>query len=384
MPRAASLILPFLAACAAVPPAAPPPSPPPITTAPSAVASAAPAPPSAPAAPAVEEDPEPDALTEPLAAATRSFTKVAVPKASSIVSIHGRSARDLWMLTGDGDVIEHDGARAGRVHRKPCLPTQPTQMVWRHDLVLTQPNEVLVYGVGPGNRGDSAETRAIFRGGRWHCELGGRSTPWVDVVDGVSWSAWHSYGGNESIQITVLGGPPAPVPHALGETLGPYHASMWMRTPTDVWMAGASALYRFLGVSWRVMPLPPRVQVVTLRAEEDGTAWVITAPAGDEPAYYEEAPAGDGLMRWDGKRFERLRVPLDFRASRVVGSGPRDVWFVGGGSVVHQWDGTSLRRADVGFRVTAAWGSPIAGTWLGGHQDGRARAAKLAPLGGVR
>jgi hypothetical protein len=383
MPRASLLLLPFLAACAAVPPAAPP-SPAPIPAAPSAAVTAAPAPPEPPSDATAPEDEDPEPLTEPLAAATRSFTPVALPKASSIVSIHGRSPRELWMLTGDGDVIEHDGARAGRVHRKPCLPTQPTQLPWRHDLVLTTPSEVRVYGIGPGNRADWAESRAIFRGGRWHCELGGPATPYVELADGVSWSAWHSYGGNESIQITVTGGPPAPVPHALGETLGPYHAGMWMRTPTDVWMAGASTLYRFLGVSWRALPLPPRVQVITLRAEEDGSAWIVTAPAGSDPFYDQEPPAGDGLMRWDGERFERLRVPADFRASRVVGSGPRDVWFVGGGSVVHQWDGTSLRRADVGFRVTAAWGSKGAGTWLGGHKDGRARAAKLAPRGGER
>lgn len=383
MTRASLPLLPFLAACAAVPPAALPSPPTAPTSAPAVAATAATAAPDPPAIQAPEEE-DPEPLTEPLAAATRSFTAVAVPKASSILSIHGRGPRELWMLTGDGDVIQHDGARPVRVDRRPCLPTQPTQMVWRHDFLLTTPGEVRVYGIGPGNRADWAESRAIFRGGRWHCELGGRPTPYVELADGVSWSAWHGYGGNEQTQITVLGGPPAPVPHALGDTLGPVHASMWMRTPTDVWMAGASTLYRFLGVSWRSMPVPPRVQVLTLRAEEDGSAWIVTAPAGIDPSYDQEPPAGDGLMHWDGKRFERLRVPADFRAARVVGPGPRDVWFVGGGSVVHQWDGTSLRRADVGFRVTAAWGSKGAGTWLGGHKDGRARAAKLAPLGGER
>jgi hypothetical protein len=363
----------FFVACggAEMAPPAPPPDPPPPAT---AVSTAMPPAPPPSAAPAIEAAPP-----APLPRATRAFAEVPLPAGAPIVAIHGRGAHDVWLLAENGVVYQHDGKRVIKKHDRPCLARGNEGWPTVFTKVLALRGMVQLLGIGPGPRGSSAEYRAtLWGGGRWVCDSDGKAP--TEVVAGVDDVGWALRCGlmHMGCGLVIKGGPPAPLPVDHRGNYSP-RLGFWLRAADDAWMAvddTEGTLLRYRGISWRPVAPLGDWRVVDLWPEPDGTAFIALREAksnGDDPV-------ATRVARWDGRGLVPLATPPSFRATKVIAAGPKEVWFVGAGRAIHQWDGRELRLGEAPFEVKDAWGAPESGVWIvGGGEQGRA--ARLAPLG---
>jgi hypothetical protein len=126
--------------------------------------------------------------------------------------------------------------------------------------------------------------------------------------------------------------------------------------------------------------IPAGLTVDEVLSQPDGTAWMAVHRAAERDPGDGRPPAQGGLGRWDGHRLTLLPVPRGFRVSALLAAGGKEVWMLGPGRAVYQWDGQRLRAGKLAFGATASMGSAEAGVWIGGALDGKSRVAHVPPL----
>lgn len=375
-PRAPLLpLLALVAACSGTGP--PPPASSPALPSPP---KAEPAPKAALAAPRAEEagapsaTPAPAPPSEPLPPLTRSFVLVPLPAVEEIVSVGGRSPRDVWLFARDEVLLHHDGTRLLRRWDHPCKPRDPREVPLHFDAMVVLDGEVHLSGWTQGMR-DSVNAEASLRDGSFSCS---RDWYWparfIAAAGPIGWEIYCDRSGWNCTQVSIAG-PPAPLPSELEERRTPALGGLWVEPTGEAWLAGqSSGLFFYNGVAWKRIAMPTTDRVVDLWVDEHHHAWMITRP--------EKGPAS--VLRWDGGTFHALGVPPDFDAVKVRGTSARDVWFIGP-RLLHAWDGERLHRGPVPITVNAAWSSLGGEIWIAGVGTAKDRgAAARLPKAGAR
>ena len=162
--------------------------------------------------------------------------------------------------------------------------------------------------------------------------------------------------------------------------MGIHHIAAWMHGLDDGWLLtwgedGRKWLHRYNGVTWApVATIEKELSVIDLWVDEERRPW-LTVRRGRQW----DGPA-NMVLRFDGKALQALPVPASFTTGLVRGTSSRDVWFVGAGRKVYQWDGERLRQGEAPFDASDAWSSPGGEVWMVGERQ----VAHTAPLGEAR
>jgi hypothetical protein len=359
--------------------------------------------------PAVRNAPAPAAIAEPLLPLRRAFVPVRfartrrgivhlpegapLPEEQASVpplklrAIHGRGPRDVWILTADAVVIHDDGQRVVGQYPKVCgwgdgnLEGGPFGTFLVN--ILADRNRVRVLGMSrdPWSRIGTDLTATLTPPGTWKCEARGLAPSFVSSSGDHTWKLADN-NDDGACRLRALGGPCAPIPwwapsyhEPSGDSVdaGVHFEHLFMRGLDDGWLVHSDEsrrkwLLRYNGVAWApVGQLDEGVRVVDLWADEEGHAWLV--------AQRDKQPENE-VYRTDAQGLHPLPVPASFSASRVSGTGPRDVWFGGGGARTYQWDGARLREGAAPFEAIDMWSSPGGEVWLLGERE----AARTAPL----
>ena len=328
-------------------------------------------------------------LAEPLLPLTRPFVTVQLAGVDAeLVSVGGRGPRDLWFLTPEeggekfhptiGQVIHHDGKRL--LERIVPCPA------YAYGRLFVARDEVLVEGANMYFRGVAGHVWASVGGGGKDCNgIEFSSGLAVAASGGRAWRLACDYGGGRC-SLQASGAPEAALPRvypslgAAEEELGGVEA-LWMRADDDGWMAhrdedGRALLLRYNGVTWTPRAvLDDGLEVANLWVDEDGLVWLAARPSGG--AW--NAPA-TAVLRFDGRALAEVAVPPAFAARFVRATGARDVWFLGAGVDVYQWDGQRMRQGKAPFVAADAWAAPGGEVWIvEGEKGGKGVAAHTAP-----
>jgi hypothetical protein len=355
-------------------------------TAPSAAAPAPALPPGPLSLLAPVTDPPPPSLREgAIGTLVMDVERMSLPKSlRAIVAVTGRAADDVWLLSGDGTVLNYDGKRS-RIRGKPrcfadtccarlvncakkpeaCKPdcslgyfACASQVEFSE--LRVEDGDVIARAIVDtgGLRGAVIDAR-LSRG--FVCEQA--KDDWVYPGSAGSGDGAHA-------QETVIGQTrlrfqgPARLVNALGgwsleldgrrvplpddRSLGGVAA----RSTDDLWLWSRSGLiWRGNGLTWEreASPLSGiRDLWMTGRA-----VWAL----GDE----------DGLARFTAAGIEVFSVP---ETEQVVTGG--DTFWVYGKTAIYQWDGTRLGRADAPLQIERAWRDEQSGAlWLVGGDNSR-------------
>jgi hypothetical protein len=293
-----------------------------------------------------------------------------------LVGVHGRGPRDIWFLTNEliplphyrsklGVAVHYDGKRVVKKHVPSCWSGHFSTIVTDRDRVLLQ-------GMDPYVRGVAQMTASLSRDGKWGCE---HAYSTLHVSPGEpAWTLACSSIDRADCFLTRADGRAAPLPtvHASfgsgGQATTLSAGSLWMRGLDDGWMTspagdGSEWLLRYNGVTWAPQAaLGEGAEVLDMWVDEEGHVWLLVKGGKEDP--------GTKALRFDGRALHALPVPAHFAASRVTGTGPRDVWFVGAGLEVYQWDGERLRQGEAPFKVGDAWSAPGGELWIVGNSSG--------------
>jgi hypothetical protein len=297
--------------------------------------------------------------------------KVTLPGvAGSLVSVSGRSARDLWFISDEefsftpqqpkmqqGVLIHSDGKRVLARIEPGCWGAVFTSIrVAKRGLVLQ--------GGSPYYRGPSVMIGNLDERGKGEC-LHEWST--ARVAPGGTWKLECRTQLGESCVLGSNDGKRSPLPWSHPSFVGggagaPLGAEAWeMRSGTDGWMVlhgeedDDYAVYRYNGVTWAPLGAIPKGDGVALWLEDDDHPWVVSS-----------GPP----LRFDGRAFVPIPAPEAFAATIIAGTGPRDVWFLGAGRRVYQWDGQRLHEGEAPFDVGDAWADPGGEVWIVGKGEG--------------
>ena len=350
---------------------------------------------------------------EPLPPLTRPVVAVPLPGVDfPLFAVQGRSPRDLWFLADNEDTggclvhLEpprttivarwlHDGdgykpsseRRAGDASFASVFSYGPN-LAFFSGIALDRDFVYLMGSVVAWSRGPGLLRGSLSGDGEWRQDSSYRQGLMVSSGEHL-WALECGFDIGEC-SFGIPGGPRVRLPSRdatpgwQGERLPREIGALWMRTPDDGWVVLADAddpavLSRYNGVTWApVAQLDPELTVTGLWADEAGKAWLVAQRAG----------TGDPrtvVLRFDGRALQRLPLPPSFAATLVRGSGPREAWFVGGGSKVYQWDGEKLHQGEAPFDVGDAWAAPDGEVWLVGDGKGaNGVAARIAPRPAVR
>ena len=309
-----------------------------------------------------------------------------------VTSVHGQNPRDVWLLATEEEtkdlLLHYDGQRITQTIKGPfgCFGALKEDVSRRFVQVLTDQGHVRVHGYSrdPNSRVGGDVTASLdLRTKRWTCSETGVGTDDSSSGD-YTWKLQDPAMGDSSCQLRPIGGTCIPIPWWSPSYVEPSQDSteygvrtqaLWMQGLNDGWLAngdesGHSWLFRFNGVGWSpIVGLDRGRRIAGVWADQNSRAWAVVAPS-----YGTEGKGG--LLRIEGREVRPLPVPDTFKATYVRGTGPRDVWFVGGKEAVYQWDGETLRQGKAPFEVADVWSSPGGEVWMVG--DGLA--AHTAPL----
>src|SRR6185503_8519596 len=125
-----------------------------------------------------------------------------LPRAE-IISIHGRSPKDIWFLTADQIVLHDDGKRIVDRYVRPCG--------WDFAQIIVDKDSVRVLGESRGmdTRIGSDVTATLGKRGTWSC--GGHGlVPSVATSSGDhTWKLAHNF-DSDPCRLRLLDGPCAP------------------------------------------------------------------------------------------------------------------------------------------------------------------------------
>jgi hypothetical protein len=375
-----------------------------------------------PAPPVVEEAKPADAgpILEPLLPLARPIVSVTLPGVDwPLTAVQARSPHEVWFLGGadeGGCLVRYDPPRVVVVarwtesdldrgistpsKRKPApnefmkvfsygphTPGFSGVFLGKDEVMLT--GSVAAWARGPGM------LRGALRHGKWSWE----SSYWRGLTVSSGEHVWElncspvmdSWWTYRDCSFWASGGPPASFPShdasygQEGESTALVVQALQMRGLDDGWIVIADEgeprlLLRYNGVTWApVAAIDAALTVVGLWGDEAGNAWIAARRGGkdDDPA--------NVALRFDGHALRPLPVPASFAATSVTGTGPEDVWFLGAGRKVYQWDGQRLRVGEAPFDVGAAWASTGGEMWVvGDGKSAKGVVGRVAPRGEVR
>lgn len=202
--------------------------------------------------------------------------------------------------------------------------------------------------------------------------------------------------------------------------------ALWGRSRDELWAVGSSstilkydaAAGRFTADKERAMELPSTLQLTSVWGSDNGMTFaagsdanpaqsgpVVIARTASEPWQLRPLPAeavqplqaiwgsgpgdvwavggGGTILHYDGQRFSSVPSGTVVNLMTVWGSGPQDVWAAGANTLLH-WDGTSWRLDTSGPPViwSELWGTGPRDIWAVGsnkllHYDGTAWSGAL-------
>jgi hypothetical protein len=123
--------------------------------------------------------------------------------------------------------------------------------------------------------------------------------------------------------------------HALGGT-----------APSDFWCASESVLSHFDGERWMRAPIANSIQGILAKARDDVWIW-----------------GAGGASHFDGTRWT---IELSDPIRQISASGPRDVWAVRDGDLLHSTGpGTKWTSQNpTGGRIASVWSESSSNTWI--------------------
>jgi hypothetical protein len=345
-----------------------------------------------------------------------AWSAIATGTAESLTSVSGSGTADVWAAAPLG--ILHWNGKSWSEDRGPVA--FPGDAIW-----TGSPNEAW----------DVGGTRALhWDGMTWTVPTFGGG----DLFNGIYFGVW----GSGPADVWAVGGGGV-ISHSTGldwtfstSGTGVDLRAVWGSGPGDVWAVGDGAILRWNGAVWSIVvggPAAPLTTQSLLRVwgtgpddvwtvgsgntqfgvpsavlHWNGTAWSVVTSAAQVPVLASgwstsssdiwfvgaAVGGGGGVVRLNGPSGTPLALgaPLSStNLSDVWGSGPDDVWVVGGnpngplgegGSILH-WDGSSWSVPPVSFAIaiyyapflTTIWGSGRDDVWAAGggwllHWDG--------------
>jgi len=302
-----------------------------------------------------------------------------LPKAK-IVSVHGRSSNDVYLLTEEGVLLREDGKRIVDKYTSPCtwgnFNKEYNYVGERLFLVIADKDAVHVIGENRGinSRVGSELHAALGKDGKWTCK-NEHVVPMEVVSNGdITWTVAHNMDGDlcrvRSSTGFCTSGPrwapsfSEPVGDSIDMGIHSWSLHMfgiddgYIITKDDTWRP---SLHRFNGVTWAPITTI-EAQILSSFADEDKNLWFLTKTSEN----YNDP--GNEVRLFDGKALKTFPVPATFAAQFVRGTGPRDVWFAGYKNKIYQWDGSVLREGALNFEPTDVWAAPHGEVWFAGPE----------------
>lgn len=283
---------------------------------------------------------------------------------ANIIAIDGRTAKDIWMLTDTGVVLQDDGKKIVFRQAKPCgwgeYNRESNGIGTRLWGIAVDRDNVHVFGeYRDMNTRIGGERRAsLARNGKWTCTQRSLVPSHVHASGALTWRAAYNM-DDDACRIGSSAGhctsgprfaPTHVDPSRDSIDMGILNVALWMHGPDDGWVVTKDelfqpVLYRYNGVTWaKVMKFDQGTTVGNMWADDQHHLWMT---AGDS--------RNSMILRHDGKALTQLPTPGSFAAHLVHGSSSRDVWFSGGRDTIYQWDGTRLRQGKTPAEVQQMW-----------------------------
>jgi hypothetical protein len=303
-----------------------------------------------------------------------SWTTEPAPTTSTLLAVHGSSASNVWAAGTSGALLHFDGGAWAQ-----------SQTQW----ALTGENLNTIWGTGPTNVWAGGDDGGIFHwdGGAWALAMtGGASIASIngsgpnDVwavgpsdalhFDGTSWSQ-HTSGLDAGFSVVWAASPSeawASGPDGMDWSV--YHwtssggwsrspnlstgmhtqPSLWGSGPNDVYAGTETAFVHWDGGAWG--------PVTSTASGFWGQATRIWGTSAHD--VYAAQPASS-VVHWDGTGWSLVGALTGRSTAALSGSGPNDVWALGGNSLYAlHWDGstwTTSTLPNLGF-VDLYVGSP--------------------------
>lgn len=302
---------------------------------------------------------------------------------AKIISVHGRSATDLWFLTEDAVLLHDDGKRIVDRYVKPCgwgEFNREFNGVGTHVFqVVTDKDAVHVIGEerNANSRVGSEVYGSLGKDGKWSCKGNSAIVPALAVSGGdTTWRVGHNM-DNDACRIRASNGFCTSGPRwapsfvePVGDTvdMGIHTVALWMLGVDDGFAitmdeAWRGSLHRFNGVTWApIAKIDSNTRISDLWADEERHAWIV---------------AGGAVLHYDGRTVKSMGFAASVGARAVRGTGARDVFFLGDGNMIFQWDGARFREGQLAFEPSDLWAAPGGEVWFVGP-DGVAVTAPLS------
>lgn len=252
--------------------------------------------------------------------------------------IWGSSANDIWAVGEHGTRLHWDGAKWNPV---PGQPNQSFSAIWG-----SSSNNVWLGQYGPILR---------WNGTSWE-EASSGVANYITSISGVSssdiWAVsrpWKIYHWNGNTWTNYSGTLPPMSSISLG--------NVWARASNDAWITdGSQAVLRWDGSNWRARPPLPMQK-----------NWLIHIWGASANEVY--TMFNNGIEQWNGTGWTLYPVPQGApRLNGLSGSGMKNIWTVGEGSSVLQFNGTSWNNINIGKSgsVREIWGNSKEDIWAVG------------------
>jgi hypothetical protein len=286
------------------------------------------------------------------------FTRASITT-DSLTAVWSNGPDDAWAVGSGGTTLHWNGSAWSMEKKLRFAPSG----VWGGG-----PNDVWVVGlnnVGAGNVAHrtgagwsvttlhSASTgnpisslSAVWGSGAdnvWALGVGGtvhwNGAEWSEVEGGGGTSLWGT-GPNDvwSAFRTTLrhwdGANWAQLPPIQADGVGfpPNITGVWTGRPNDVWAVRGGSILHGTGTPTTFASMDcldrPRTELSTVWGTKPDDVWFVARVSS--PGHYQAKTA---IVHWDGSSFDASFVNASIAA--IGGSGPNDIWAVGGGAILH-------------------------------------------------
>ncbi len=259
-----------------------------------------------------------------------------LPFGADMNAAWGSAANDVWAVGNGGILAHYDGA---------SWALQPSGVV--SDLLAMWGSAAHdVWAVGSGG------TILHFDGSAWGV-IPGPTTSTLRGIYGSSASSVYAVGDTDTR--LAYDGTTWTKLSSIFLAGAPNLYGVWASSPSDVWAVGngyTGYFVHFDGTAWNIV------------SAQGSTQETVTGVWGSSPSsvWMTEWPyQSDSIQSWDGTSLNYVAVPSSvnlFAPTFITGTGPTDVWFIGGQQTSARWDGTQFITS-TGLNLTAA-----SGAWL--------------------
>ncbi len=287
---------------------------------------------------------------------------------AQIVAIHGRTSKDIWMLTDTGVVLQDDGKDIKFRQAKPCgwgEYSRESNGVGTHLYnIVVDENDVHVFGEfrDMNTRIGSEQRATLARDGKWNCQKKSLVPELTQSSGAMTWRAAYNMDGDacrigSSAGHCTSGPRFAPThvdPVRDSIDMGILNVAMWMYGPDDGWVITKNelfepTLYRFNGVAWtKQSNIDHEIRIHSMWGDEQHQLWMIASKMSKTASQMM-------ILRYDGKNMNPLSTPKSFAASRIRGTSSHDIWFGGENDIIYHWDGSRLRQGKLPAEASGMW-----------------------------